>query len=189
MIHLSLTDPRPPSNRQARCGESSCIAPETAVGCPITRGATGHVRITIVKLQGSIRDIREAWVSLFLTGKKKTHLSRHIGNYKTPGPVMEESCVPTRRVLQAVSDPSHEGEGRFTQPSHRINADGEECDLMLLACIAVVVNLLLVHIHKELLHRRAQRCCPIAASPVIFQDACHLSNRMLTLICRCFWSK
>ena len=86
-------DPRPPSNRQARCGESSCIAPETAVGCPITRGATGHVRITIVKLQGSIRDIREAWVSLFLSGKEKPHLSRHKGNYETPGPAVEESRV------------------------------------------------------------------------------------------------
>ena len=91
------------------------------------------MRIKIVKMQGSIRDIREAWVSLFLTGKEKTHLSRHIGNYKTPGPVMEESCVPTRRVLQTVGDPSHEGEGRFTQPSHRINAEGEEGDLLLFA--------------------------------------------------------
>ena len=99
-------NPRPHSNRQARCGESSCIAPETAVRCPITRGATGHVRITIVKIQGSIRDIREAWVSLFLASKEKPHLSRHIGNYKTPWPVVEESCVSTRRVLQAVCDPS-----------------------------------------------------------------------------------
>ena len=40
--------------------------------------------------------------------------------------------MPTRRVLQAVGDPSHEGEGRFTQPSHRINAEGEEGDLLLL---------------------------------------------------------
>ena len=65
----------PRSKRQARCKESSGIAPETAVGCPITRGATGHVRITIVKMQGSLRDIREAWVSVFLAGKEKPHRS------------------------------------------------------------------------------------------------------------------
>ena len=62
-----------------------------------------------------------------------------------------------RRVLQVVFDPSSEGEGRIAQPSHRINAKGEEGDLLLLACIALVVNLLLINILKELLHRRAQR--------------------------------
>ena len=61
---------------------------------------------------------------------------------------MKESCVSTRRVLRAVCDPSHEGEGRIAQPSHRINAEGEEGDLLLLACIADVVNLLLIRILK-----------------------------------------
>jgi hypothetical protein len=50
----------PHSNRQAGCRESSGIVPETAVGCIITRGDTRHLRIAIVKMQGSLRDIREA---------------------------------------------------------------------------------------------------------------------------------
>ena len=47
--------------------------------------------------------------------------------------------MSTRRVLQAIGDPSHEGGSRFAKPSHRINAEGEEGDLLLLTCIAVVV--------------------------------------------------
>ena len=74
--------------------------------------------------------------------------------------------MSTRRVLQAVGDQLHEGEGRFAQLSHAINAECEEGDLLLFACSAVEVNLFLIHNLGEFLHSRAQRCCPNAASPV-----------------------
>ena len=48
------------SNRQARFRENSGIAPEATIGGPIARGATEKVRIIAVKMQGSLRDIREA---------------------------------------------------------------------------------------------------------------------------------
>ena len=68
---------------------------------------------------------KRSTASLFLAGKEKPHLSRHRGKYETPGPVVEESRVFARRVLQAAGDPSHEGDGRFAQPSHPLNDEGK----------------------------------------------------------------
>ena len=107
MIHLSITRPKT-TRKHASEMYGKQLALETAVGCPITRGATGHVRITIVKMQGSLRYIREAWVTIALAGEEKPHLSCHKGNVKTPEPVVKESRVFARRVFQAVGDPSHE---------------------------------------------------------------------------------
>ena len=107
MIHLSITRPKTTRKHTSEMYGKQ-LALETTVGCPITRGATGHVRITIVKMHGSLRDIREAWVTLALESEEKPHLSCHKCNDETPGPVVEESRVSARRVLQAVGDRSHE---------------------------------------------------------------------------------
>ena len=79
------------------------------------------MRIIIAKIQGSLRDIREPWVTRTLAGEEKSHLSRHKGNDETPGTIVEAIRVSARRVFQAVGDLPHEGDCRLAQPFHRIN--------------------------------------------------------------------